>query len=114
MDERPENSDPHLFLGELYPYGPIEAGAVWHISAKIYRTAALRQNKGDRRGAHLFRYNVATSFLGNGIPRPVISQTLGHMDPQSLDPYLHADLSHLKECALSIAAFPVCEEVFDL
>ena len=114
LDERPESDDPHLFLGELYPYAPIEAGAVWHISAKIYRAAALRQNKGDRRGAYLFRYNVATSFLGNGIPRPVISQTLGHADPQSLDSYLHADLPHLKECALSIAAFPVSEEVFGL
>jgi len=113
-DERPENSDPHLFLGALYPHDPIEAGAVWHISAKIYMVAALRQNKGDRRGTHLFRYNVATSFLGNGIPRPVISQTLGHADPRSLDPYLHADLPHLKECALSIEAFPISEEVFGL
>ena len=113
-NERPKSSDTHLFLGELYPHYPLESGAVWHISAKIYSAAAIRQDKGARRGTHLFRHNVATSFLGSGVPRPVISQTLGHLDPFSLDPYLHADLPHLKECALSIEAFPVSEEVFRL
>jgi len=110
--ERPESSDNHLFLGDNYPHYPIEAGAVWHISKKIYDAASIRQSKGDRRGTHLFRHNVATSFLGNGIPRPVISQTLGHADPLSLEPYLHADFVHLKKCALSIEAFPVMEGVF--
>lgn len=114
LGERPKSSDTQLFLSELYPYYPIEAGAVWHIAAKIYKGAALRQNKNDRRGTHLFRHNVATSFLANGVPHPVISQTLGHNDPQSLDPYLHADIVHLKECALGIEAFPVSEEVFRL
>jgi len=113
-NERPESRNPHLFLGELYPHYPFEAGAVWNISAKIYKTAGIRQKKDDRRGTHLFRYNVATSFLGSGIPRSVISQTLGHIDPLSLEPYLYADLTHLKECALSIEAFPVSEEVFRL
>ena len=100
-NERPESSDTHLFLSEVYPHYPFKAGAVWHQAAKIYKAASLRQEKGDRRGTHLFRYNVATSFLGSGVPRPVISQTLGHTDPGSLEPYLHADLVHLKECALN-------------
>jgi len=112
LNERPESNDNHLFLGTVYPHYPFEAGAVWHQAAKIYKAASLRQEKGDRRGTHLFRHNVATSFLSSGIPRPVISQTLGHTNPHSLDPYLHADLVHLKECALSIEAFPVIEGVF--
>ena len=111
-NERPESNDDHLFLGELYPHYPFEAGAVWHQSAKIYKCAEIRQNKGDRRGTHLFRHNVATSFLGSGIPRPVISQTLGHTDPLLLEAYLHADFVHLKICALSIEDLPVNEEVF--
>lgn len=114
VNERPQSIDHHLFLGAVYPHYLIEAGAVWHISAKIYKVASLRQNKGDRRGTHLFRHNVATSLLGSGIPRPVISQTLGHTNPSSLEPYLHADLTHLKECSLSIEAFSVGEEVFCL
>jgi len=112
VNERPKSNDIHLFLSEVYPHYPFKAGAVWHQAAKIYKAASLRQKKGDRRGTHLFRHNVATSLLGSGIPRPVISQTLGHSDPHSLDPYLHADLVHLKECALSLEAFPVSEGVF--
>ena len=46
------------------------------------------------------------------IARPVISNMLGHADPNSLDYYLFADMIHLRECALSIADFPVSEEVF--
>ena len=114
VNERPQSSDPHLFLGELYPHRPFSAGAIWPISAKFYKAASLRQSKDDRRGTHLFRYNVATSFLCNGVPRPVISQALGHTDPLSLDTYLHADILHLRECALSIEAFPVSEEVLGL
>lgn len=112
VNERPKSNDNHLFLSEIYPHYPFKASAVWHQAAKIYKAASLRQKKGDRRGTHLFRHNVATSFLGNGISCPVISQTLGHSDPHSLDPYIHADLVHLKECALTIEAFPVSEGVF--
>ena len=114
VNERPKSSDPHLFLGELYPHYPFTASALWKISATIYKAAGLRQNKNDRCGTHLFRYNVATSFLSSGISRPVISETLGQLDPLSLDAYLHADFTHLKECALSIEAFPISEEVFSL
>ena len=110
--ERPESNENHLFLSSVYPHRPFEAGAVWHLADKIYREASVRQKEGDKRGSHLFRHNVATSFLGSGVPRPVISQTLGHIDPLSLDPYLHADLVNLKKCALSIEVFPVNEEVF--
>jgi len=109
--ERPASRESHLFLSAVYPYPPFQAGAVWHQAGKIYSAAAIRLNKGDRRGTHLFRHNVATSFLGSGVPRPVISQALGHTDPLSLEPYLHADLVHLKKCALSIEEFPVSEEV---
>lgn len=114
VKERPESPDRHLFLGENYPYYPFTAGAVYSHAGKIYKAASLRQNEGDRRGTHLFRYHVATSFLGKGIQRPVISQTLGHASPNSLDSYLHADIIHLKECALSVDVFPLSEEVFQL
>jgi len=114
MEERPESDDGHLFLGKFHPHYPLKAATVGYLSNKIYAKAAIRQNKGDRRGTHLFRHNAATSFLGSGVPRPVISQTLGHTDPLSLEPYLHADLVHLKMCALSIEWFPVSEEVFSL
>ena len=112
VSERPESNSDQLFLNLPYPHYPLDSGAFWSLTAKIYREAGVRQEDGDRRGSHLFRHNVATSFLGSGIPRLVISQTLGQSDPASLNPYLHADLTNLRKCALSIEAFPVSEEVF--
>ena len=110
-EERPESCDPHLFLGEDCPR-PFKSGAVWHQAKKIYNEADIRQKDGDRRGTHIFRHNVATSLLVNGVSRPIISQMLGQTKPSSLNQYLHADFVHLKKCALSIEEFPVSEEVF--
>lgn len=112
--ERPTSNDSHIFLGVNRPHDPVTPGALWHIASKIYDTAGIRLTEGDRRGTHLFRYNAATAFIGNGIPRPVASAVLGHEDPSSLDHYTFADIKHLRECALSIEKFPVREEVFDI
>ena len=76
-------------------------------------TANIRQNRGDRKGLHIFRHYFATSLLKNGIPQPVISNALGHTSPDSIAVYLNADLVHLKECSLSIGLYPVRKEVFD-
>ena len=74
----------------------------------------IRQDKGARKGTHIFRHYLASSLMGNGIPQPIISRTLGHTSPDSLEPYLRADFVHLKECALSIENFSVAEDVFAL
>lgn len=113
-EERPESSDPHIFLGANRPHDPVSAAAMWHIASKMYESAGIRLSDGDRRGTHLFRYNAATAFVGNGIPHPVASAVLGHENPSSLDHYTFADITHLRECALGIKKFPVREGVFDL
>ena len=112
-NERPTSSDTHIFLSEQKPYDPLRSKALYSIAGKIYDAASIRMNSGERRGTHLFRYNLATSFIGKGIARPVISETLGHADPNSLDYYLFSDVIHLRECALSIERYPVCQEVFE-
>ena len=112
--ERPSSKDTHIFLGELKPYAPLKPGAMWRVASKIYTAASVRQEAGDRRGCHLFRHHVATVWAGKGIARPVISDTLGHTTPASLDCYLSVDIVHLRECALSIERFPVNKEVFQI
>lgn len=113
-NERPESNDSHVFLSEFKPYGPLKPKAMYFIAGKIYDAADIRTDDGSRRGTHLFRYNLATRFAGEGISRQVISDTLGHADPDSLDYYLFSDIVHLRECALSIEKFPVNKEVFHL
>lgn len=110
--ERPAVDNSHVFLSETRPFTPLADRSIGSIVAKVLRISGIRQNKGDRKGTHIFRHNLASSLLEHGVPRPVISETLGHTSPDSLEPYLRADFVHLKECAISIAEFPVAEEVF--
>ena len=112
--ERPDTGALSLFLTETHPFSPISAQGIANIVSKACRLAGIRQCPGDRKGTHIFRHNLASSMLENGVPQPVITQTLGHTAPNSLEPYLRADFVHLKECALSIEDFPLAEEVFSL
>ena len=112
--ERPLSEEAYIFLCRTKPYGPLSRGSVWKAVSKVYGAAGIRQGEGERQGTHLFRHHVASALAGNGIARPVISETLGHTAPKSLDCYLSADIQHLRECALSIEPFPVSGEVFPL
>lgn len=84
---------------------------MWMITSVIYKAAGVWQSGGERRGAHLFRYHLATHLAAQEISQPIISEVLGHEAPESLNYYLSADIVHLRECALSIEKFPVGEEV---
>ena len=53
-------------------------------------------------GKSLSKIHAATSMLEKGIQIPVISKTLGHTAPDSINPYLHTDFVHLKDCSISI------------
>lgn len=110
--ERPATDQPYVFLSVNHPYRRLHTSNLDAICAKVMRKAGIRSGVNDRKGIHLFRHNIATSMLGNGVAQPVISSTLGHASPATLRHYLDADLSALKKCSLSIAEYPVGKEVF--
>lgn len=110
--ERSDSGESHLFLSMTKPFSPLESRSIGNITGKIMKEAGIRQSPGMRKGTHVFRHHLASTLLGNGVPRPVISRTLGHTSPDSLEPYLRADFIHLKQCTLDIAIFPVAGEVF--
>jgi integrase len=112
--ERPDSDHRFLFLSETRPFTPLASRSIGSIVTKILRMVGIRQDKGARKGTHIFRHYLASFLMGNGIPQPIISRTLGHTSPDSLEPYLRADFVHLKECALSIEKFSVAEDVFAL
>ena len=110
VEERPSSECPALFLTKDKPYRRLQD--TWSVSAGILARAGIRQSAGDRKGFHIFRHHMATSLLGNDVPQAVITEVLGHGSPNSLDIYLSADISHLRECSLSIGRFPIGEGVF--
>ena len=110
--ERPHIESRCLFVSQNKPYDRLKSKSIGNVAVRIMKAAGIRQSKGDRKGFHIFRHHLATALLGNGVPQPVISRTLGHTSPTSLEAYISADFQHLKECAISVVRFPVPEEVF--
>ena len=82
------------------------------IVTRALHKIGIRTN-GKQTGVRLFRHNLATSLLESGVVTKVITEILGHTSPLSLNPYIDADIIHLRECGLDITSFPVRKEVFD-
>ncbi len=114
LHERPKCVEPYVFLTVHAPHRRLHTGNLDAICSKVMSKAGIRQSKNDRKSIHLFRHHLATSLLQAGVQQPVISATLGHASPDSLDRYLSAEFKRLKECSLSIEAFPVRKEFFDI
>ena len=111
MQERPESDLPYVFLRSQAPYRQLASNAsCWWISANAMKRARIRQEKGTRKGLHVFRHSLATTLLSEGVPVPVISSILGHSNKESTNIYLSADEVHLKECALGLNGIEVTRE----
>ena len=108
--ERPHSAERFIFVSGYRPYGKISSA--WDHLKNVFNEADVRTN-GERTGVRIFRHHLATTLLGNRVPSPVISSILGHTSPESINPYVDADLDGLRECSLSIADYPVAKEVFE-
>lgn len=113
-NERPNNGCDRLFLSSNTPHNGLTSDGIGSTVHRLMAVASIRQNKGDRHGTHIFRHRLATSLLDNNVAAPVISSTLGHTSPASLENYLYTDIERLRTCSLSIGEFPVGKEVFPL
>ena len=108
---RPRSPKEEILISDRRPF--IQLPNLWHHIKKVFNEADVRRD-GGRTGVRIFRHHLATALLAYETEAPVISSILGHTDPRSLNPYLDADIEHLRECALSIEQFPVAEEAFML
>jgi integrase len=111
-NERPICQCEEIFVTQTTPYKRLTSKGMSNVAKKIMYMSNIRQNRGDRKGLHIFRHHFATSLLENGVPQPVISNALGHTSPDSIAAYLSADFVHLKECSLSVELYPIRTEVF--
>ncbi len=109
--EHPKSKEGIIFVNGVRPYNKISS--VWDHLKNVFNEAGVRKD-GGRTGVRIFRHHLATALLGNQVPSPVISSILGHTSPESLNPYVDADLEHLRECSLGIEDYPVAKEVFEL
>ena len=102
-----------LFTHLYDPEKPISPSVIGKIARRFFNKLGIR--KGEcQNGIRLFRRYLATKLLRNGVTLRYISEIMGHISPESLNPYIDADIVHLRECGIDISKYPVREEVFDV
>ena len=97
---RPISDSKYVFIQHKPPYG--QYTDLRNVLVKQMRKAGIETPANKRIGMHCFRHSLATTMLENGVPLPVISQTLGHADIASTEVYLRINISQLKLCALEV------------
>ncbi len=105
VNERPQSSSDHIFIRIVRPFIEISPSGLAQTSENIFREADIRREKGRKKGFHLFRHSFASGLIGRNVPGHIVSELLGHASRASINPYLDADIEHLRECALSIGHF---------
>lgn len=97
---RPVSDGKYVFIQHTPPYGQYKD--LRNVLVKQMRKAGIETPANKRIGMHCFRHSLATAMLENGVPLPVISQTLGHADIASTEVYLRINISQLRLCALEV------------
>ncbi|WP_283676506.1 tyrosine-type recombinase/integrase [Clostridium perfringens] len=97
---RPISDSKYVFIQHKPPYG--QYTDLRNVLVKQMRKAGIETPSDKRIGMHCFRHSLATAMLENGVPLPVISQTLGHADIASTEVYLRINISQLRLCALEV------------
>jgi site-specific recombinase XerD len=98
---RPPNTPTrHLFVRMKMPFGPLSASsAVRHILIKHAKAAGL-----DARylGSHVLRHSNAARQLDLGTRPRVLSEMLGHRDPESISAYVRIATASLRDVSLPV------------
>ncbi|MER9057328.1 site-specific integrase [Mesorhizobium sp. M0910] len=102
-DGRPSGTPTrHLFVQMKVPFGPFAASsAIRHIIAKHARAAGI---SGTFLGSHVLRHSHAARQIDLGTPPRVVSELLGHRDPESLSAYVRIATETLRDVALPVPA----------
>ena len=105
VNERPECDSDFIFIRNIRPFIPLTPQGVAQTSQYIFKAVGIRQEKSRKKGLHLFRHACASGLIARNVSGHIVSELLGHVNIASLNPYLDADIEHLRECALSIDRF---------
>ncbi|WP_157638081.1 tyrosine-type recombinase/integrase [Flexithrix dorotheae] len=111
---RPKNLEiKNIFTNAHDPENTMRSSTIGGIIRRLFKKLGIR-NSDKENGLRLFRRYLASKTLESGVQPKVISDLLGHLSPESLNPYIGTDIKHLRECGLSIEKYPVGKEVFEL
>ena len=99
LEERPHGKEDYFFLSVHAPY--VKLNTTWHI-VKGAVSAAGVETGGRLTGTRMFRHNAASAMLRKGVPRPAISEELGHKCQDSTMVYLSTDQGTMSSLTLPL------------
>lgn len=109
--ERPGNTINTIMLTNSRPHGELKS--LGGVVTKLFKKAGVRIDGGTK-GLRVLRHHLVTYLLSHGVECDVVSSIVGHSSPESIKPYADADIEHLRECSVSVAAYPVPNELFEI
>ena len=100
-DGRPPNTPTrYLFVQMRMPFSPLSASsAVRHILVKHARVAGL---DAPYLGSHVLRHSNAARQVDLGVRPRVLSDLLGHRDPESISAYVRIATETLRDVSLPV------------
>ncbi len=96
----PQTPTRHVFVRMKMPFGPLSgSSAVRHLLIKHARVAGL---DAPYLGSHVLRHSNAARQLDVGTRPRVLSDLLGHRDPESVSAYVRIATESLREVSLPV------------
>jgi len=100
--ERPVTDSEYVYLRSKAPFATLTSHAGYrHILFKAVTAAGVEAN-GRSFGTRITRHSTASKMLRQGVPLPVISEALGHANPNSVMVYITTESAKLAECTLPL------------
>lgn len=111
---RPVTDSPNVFVRHRPPYDAFPVNSTLnHILSAVMNRAGLPPEKNANVGWHTFRRSLATNLLQNHVEINIISEILGHSDPDIAGKYyIQLDLESLKKCALEVEVMDYVRKSF--
>ena len=96
----PHTPTRHVFVQMKVPFGPLTASsAVRHV---LVKHAAVAGIQASYLGSHVLRHSNAARQLDVGTKARVLSDLLGHRDPESVSAYVRIATQSLREVSLPV------------
>lgn len=91
LDERPQSESTYVFLSKVAPFHPlVDHSSIYNVLRKVLVEAGVA-TQGRISGTRMSRHSYASQLLRKGVPLTVISEALGHSNPNSTMRYISTD-----------------------
>lgn len=102
LSERPVSNSKYIFLTTHAPHTPLKTHAGYRgVLLRVISDAGIEAN-GRSFGTRITRHSTASRMLRHGVPLPLISEALGHGNPNSAMVYLSTENTKLAGCTLPL------------